>query len=86
MKLKIVQIGNSRGVRLPKPLLEQAGIDQEVEIQAEGNTLVLRPVHASARHGWKKAFQAMAEQGDDTVLDNVDALTTEWENTEWEWK
>ncbi|MGK5089301.1 AbrB/MazE/SpoVT family DNA-binding domain-containing protein [Bdellovibrionota bacterium FG-2] len=86
MKLKIVQIGNSRGIRLPKPLLEQAGIDQEVEIQVEGNTLVLRPIHTHIRRGWEKAFQTMAEKGDDSILDNTDALATKWESTEWEWK
>lgn len=86
MKLKIVQIGNSRGIRLPKPMLEQAGIDQEVEVETEGHTLVLRPVRKAARQGWAKEFQAMAERGDDQLVDGAAGLTTEWDRAEWEWK
>ena len=49
MKLKIVSIGNSKGVRLPKPLLEQAGIEDEVKVEAEGNTLMMRAIKQSPR-------------------------------------
>ncbi len=84
MKLKIVAIGNSKGIRIPKPLLEQCGIAREVEIEAEGNTLVLRAVHKKPRIGWDKAFKAMAEQGDDVPLDPLTA--TAWDEAEWEWK
>ncbi|OFZ82909.1 MAG: MazE family transcriptional regulator [Bdellovibrionales bacterium RIFOXYD1_FULL_53_11] len=84
MKLKIVAIGNSRGVRIPKPLLEQCGIGREVEIEAEGNTLVLRPIHRKPRVGWDKAFQNMTAQGGDLLLDQP--TTTAWDEAEWEWK
>ena len=85
MRLKVVQIGNSRGIRLPKPMLEQAGIDQEVEIEIQGNTLVLRPVRKSARQDWSRAFQMMAEHGDDQLLEGSE-VRTDWERSEWEWK
>lgn len=67
-------------------MLEQAGISQEVEIEAEGNALILRPVQKMARQGWEKAFQTMAERGDDQRLDDTEGLATEWERNEWEWK
>ena len=85
MKLKIVSIGNSRGVRLPKPLLEQAGIEGEVEVEADGNTLVLRSVKKGPRQGWEKAFRLMSEQGDDDLLDATSVSST-WDQEEWEWK
>ncbi len=72
MKLKVVSIGNSRGVRLPKLLLEQVGIDREVEVEVEGNTLILRSPKKSARAGWAKAFQSMAEKEDDQLLSAAD--------------
>lgn len=85
MKLKIVSIGNSRGVRIPKPLLEQAGIENEVEIEVDGNTLVLRSVKKAPRRGWSQAFAQMAEHGDNQLLD-TDRMSTSWEQDEWEWK
>ena len=85
MKLKIVSIGNSRGVRIPKPLLEQAGIENEVEIEADGNALVLRSVKKAPRQGWGQAFEQMAEHGDDQLLD-AERMITQWEQDEWEWK
>jgi len=85
MKLKIVSIGNSRGIRIPKPLLAQAGIENEVEIEAEGNTLILRSAKKVARQGWGKAFQAMAKQGDDQLLD-ISTTASSWDQDEWEWK
>lgn len=84
MKLKIVAIGNSKGIRLPKPLLEQCGIEREVEVEAEGNVLVLRPVRKKPRAGWDRAFENLASRGDDALLDNETA--TEWDEAEWEWK
>ena len=85
MRLKIVPIGNSRGVRIPKPLLEQAGIEDEVEVEADGNTLIFRSVKKGPRQGWEKAFQVMSEQGDDELLD-AKSTASAWDQNEWEWK
>ncbi len=84
MKTKIVRIGNSRGVRIPKALLEQCGLHGTVELEVEGETLVLRPV-AQPRAGWDEAFRLMAERGDDRLLDPDSSTGTEWDQTEWEW-
>jgi antitoxin MazE len=70
MKTRIVRIGNSRGVRIPKPLLEQTGLRGEVEITAEDGSLVIRSARRP-REGWAAAFEEMARRGDDALLDGV---------------
>lgn len=82
IKTRIIKIGNSQGIRIPKPLLEQSGIDTEVEIEVRDNYLI---IHAAPRSrvGWDEAFGAMAERKDDVLLDDIN--TTEWDRTEWEW-
>ena len=83
MRAKIVRIGNSRGIRLPRPILEQCGFGDAVEMQVENGQLLLRPV-TEVRAGWEDAFRRMAEAGDDQLLDGDHSLT-EWDETEWEW-
>jgi antitoxin MazE len=68
MKTHIVRIGNSQGVRIPKPLLEQTGLSGEVEISVQDGSLVIKRAH-KPRAGWAKAFKEMAERGDDVLLD-----------------
>jgi antitoxin MazE len=84
MKSSIVRIGNSRGVRIPKPLLDQTGLNGEVEIRAEKNTLVIGPAR-KPREGWAAAFREMAQRGDDRLLDTTPSLT-QWDQDEWEWQ
>ena len=55
MKTRIVRIGNSRGVRIPKPLLEQTGLDGDVEVAVRGNTLVISSAR-QPRGGGQKPF------------------------------
>jgi antitoxin MazE len=82
MKTRIVRIGNSQGVRIPKPLLQRTGLRDEVEIEAEGNQIVIRPA-AGPRVGWAEKFQAMARAGDDELLDPE--VASQWDETEWQW-
>lgn len=82
IRTRIVKIGNSQGIRIPKPLLEQSRIDTEVEIEVEGDRLIIRAAERS-RVGWDEAFAAMADRQDDILLDNV--TTTDWDRVEWEW-
>jgi antitoxin MazE len=84
MKTKIVRIGNSRGLRIPKPLLEQTGLEGDVEIRVEDQSLVISPLR-DPRSDWGEAFEAMAVRGDDRLLDE-DWVSTEWDELEWEWK
>ena len=85
MKTRIVRIGNSRGLRIPKPLLEQAGLHDEVELSAENGSLVIRPAR-QPRSSWAGAFRAMARHGDDTLLDDVTPVLSSWDEDEWEWR
>lgn len=84
MKTRIVQIGNSRGVRIPKPLLEQSGLGEEVELEVGEGTIIIRAV-AEARRGWPEAFRAMAERGDDALVDADEVPGGRWDEEEWEW-
>ena len=85
MRTRIVKIGNSLGVRIPKVLLEQSRLEEEVEIEAFDRQIVIRAAH-EPRDGWDAAFQAMARNGDDKLLDanEVDGLSS-WDETEWQW-
>ena len=84
MKSRVVKIGNSQGIRIPKPLIEQAGIGTEVEITVSGNTLVIMSAHPP-RSGWQAAFRAMQRAGDDRFLDAEVVETSRWDSEEWEW-
>jgi antitoxin MazE len=79
---KVVRIGNSRGIRIPHTILEQAGLTDEVEMKVEGNKLIIQSSH-HPRQGWDTHFAAMAEQGDDRLLDET--LSTQWDQEEWTW-
>jgi antitoxin MazE len=83
VKTRLVKIGNSRGIRIPKLLLEQAGLADRVEIVLDDSQLIVRPLNAP-RQGWEEAFSRMAAAGDDRLLD-PETLTT-WDETEWEWE
>lgn len=85
MKTRIVSIGNSQGVRIPKLLLEEAGLEGEVDLTVDDGAIVIRK-GATARQGWREAFAAMAEHGDDALLDAEAASTSAWDDEEWEWQ
>ena len=84
VKTRIVRIGNSQGIRIPKPIIEQLGFAEEVELEIFPDQLVVRSVHVP-RFGWDQQFQAMAEAGDDQLLDEEAMSLTEWDEAEWEW-
>lgn len=84
VKTRIVKIGNSQGVRIPKLLLDQVDLGAEVELALQQNRIVIRPAYR-ARHSWEQAFRAMAEQGDDRMFEGDVLLPTAWDEGEWEW-
>lgn len=84
MKTSLVRIGNSRGIRIPKTVLEQCRLSETVELEVEKDHLVIRPAR-KPRSGWEEAFRLMAEQGDDALLDRESLASTRWDRTEWEW-
>ena len=82
-KTRIVRIGNSRGIRVPKILLDQAQLPDEVELHAEPGRLVVQGVQRP-RTGWAEAARAMAEARHDGLLDPVSP--TRFDREEWEWR
>ena len=82
MKTKIVRIGNSRGVRIPKPLLEQAGLEDEVELRVVDGGIVIEAMKEN-REGWAEAAARARVSGDDKLLDPP--VATFFDDSEWEW-
>lgn len=81
MKTKLVRVGNSRGVRIPRPLLESAGLTDEIEMTVEGAALVLRSAAPHPRAGWAEAFERLGP--DD--LDFEELPASDWDEEEWTW-
>ena len=67
MEVSIIQIGNSKGLRLAKSILDRYNIKDKVELILEQGQIILKPVE-EPRKGWNQAFQKMHEQGDDQLL------------------
>lgn len=84
MKTSLVRIGNSRGIRIPKTILEQCRLSETVELDVEKDRLVIRPAR-KPRSGWEEAFRLMAQRGDDALLDRESLTSTRWDRAEWEW-
>ena len=83
MKINLVAIGNSKGVRLPRSVIEACGFGDQVEMRVSEGAVVLTPVRA-AREGWDADFARMAAAGDDAPL-MPDDLQHDWDEEEWEW-
>ena len=85
MRSRIIRIGNSQGIRIPKPLIRAVGLDAEVEISVRNHALLIIPVRRP-RAGWSEAFQGMTKRGDDGLLDGDVQGLTSWDKDEWEWR
>ncbi|MFL5244719.1 MAG: AbrB/MazE/SpoVT family DNA-binding domain-containing protein [Gemmataceae bacterium] len=85
MKTRVIRIGNSKGIRIPKHFLEDAGLGEEVDITVHGKSLVIKPVK-NPRKGWAAAFKKMAERGDDALLDGDISDLSSWDKEGWEWE
>jgi antitoxin MazE len=83
MKLQIIQIGNSLGIRIPRSLLKQCGFKDSVVAKVEDGKLILLP-DINPRQGWEEAFKRMAETGDDKLLDQ-DHIESTFDKKEWKW-
>ena len=81
-KTRIIRIGNSRGIRIPRALLEQAELPEEIEIQAEPGRLIVTGA-PQPRAGWAEAAKEMRTKGDDRLID--EPLPTEFDREEWQW-
>ena len=86
MVTQIVKIGNSQGIRIPKIILEESHIGNEVELIAEHEQIIIRSIKKN-RSGWADSFKTMALNNDDKLLDE-DQLSylSSWDEEEWEWE
>ena len=82
MKTRLVRIGNSRGVRLPKPLIAQAGLTEEVRLRVRDGGILIEPA-TPPRSGWAEAAQKMHERNEDSLIEPP--TPTHFDETEWEW-
>jgi antitoxin MazE len=82
VKARIVAVGNSQGIRIPKPLLEQAGLEGDVELHAEVGRIVIAAPRR-ARQGWAQAAAALHARGEDGVLDTASPV---FDQAEWDWR
>jgi antitoxin MazE len=82
IKSRVIKVGNSQGIRIPKLLLEQSGIQENVKIEVRDRQIVITAAE-HAREGWAEAFAAIASDADEPLLDDVTG--TSWDEAEWEW-
>jgi antitoxin MazE len=85
MTTRIVKIGNSQGIRIPKTILEQCGLTGEVELKVAKRQIIISPKKI-IRKDWENAFFTMSKNEDDKLLDE-EAITNQssWDENEWEW-
>ena len=83
MKVQIVKIGNSRGIRLPKTVLEQCHFGDVAELEVLDGLVILRNPTQKRRSGWEESFSAMHSNGDDVLYDNI--LESKWDHKDWQW-
>ena len=83
MKASIVRIGNSQGIRIPKPILEQIGLKDEVELEIVNGSIVLSKIQ-NPRDGWEESFSMMRERGDDKLV--IQEIPNSWDEEEWTWE
>jgi antitoxin MazE len=82
MKTRLVRIGNSRGVRLPKAIIEQAGLTEEVELGVRDGAVIIARV-TSARLGWADAARQIHQRDEDLLFDPP--VLTLFDGKEWKW-
>lgn len=80
---RIIRIGNSKGIRIPKPILEQMDANDRVTLRVENGQLIVEPVE-NVRQGWAVAFEQAAEGAHEEML-IPQTLQNQWDEEEWEW-
>lgn len=83
-RARLVKIGTSRGIRLPRLFLEEVGLDEEVELEIGEGQVIVRLV-PRPRRGWETDFSAMNARKDDRLLDAKAFTLTGWDEEKWVW-
>lgn len=83
MKIKLISVGNSKGIRIPSSVIKQCGLGNELEMRVENGVIMLAPAR-TVRGGWSAAFEKMATAGDDAPL-VPDVLENDFDAEGWTW-
>ena len=83
-RARLVKMGKSRGIRLPQVFLDQAELDDEVELVVQEDQVVIRLV-PRPRRNWEKQFAGMTACGDDRLLDSKAFSLSGWDEERWVW-
>ncbi|PKL39239.1 MAG: AbrB/MazE/SpoVT family DNA-binding domain-containing protein [Spirochaetae bacterium HGW-Spirochaetae-1] len=82
MIIKIVPIGNSKGIRIPNYILQQLQVDKQIELVFDEtkSEIILKPIK-EIRQGWSEAFKKMNSNSDDSLIidDSIDLNDNDWE-------
>ena len=80
MIVPVIKVGNSRGIRLPKGVLQKLQFKDNVEMVISNDELVIKNVIKKTRQGWNEAFAKMSKEKADTLLlpDDIDDNSFEW--------
>ena len=81
MKTSIIPIGNSKGIRIPKAIIEQCHIEKDVDLEIKDGKIIIMSIKYKPRDGWEKVFKMMCDSHDDQLIidDNIDLEIGEWE-------
>lgn len=81
MKVNLVSIGNSKGVRIPASVIKECGLGNELEMRVENGVVVLAPARR-VREGWGAAFEKMAAADDDAPV-IPDTVQNDFDTEDW---
>jgi len=85
MKIKLIQIGNSKGIRLPKPLIEKYDLGEKLEIIESEEGILIKPL-TGVREGWEEKFAAAnSERNEDDDFEDWKNLASDFDEEEWKW-
>ncbi len=81
MKVNVITIGNSKGIRIPKAILEQCDFTDQADLEVRDSKLIIAPVRRKPREGWSEAFKSMKRRGEDRLVvdDSIDLEMKGWE-------
>lgn len=83
MQINIIDIGNSKGIRLPKAVLQQCEMVDKIDLIVQDDHIILTPIERKeVRKNWSEAFQKMAERQDDKLL----ITSVSYNDEDWQWE
>ncbi len=82
MRVRLVKVGRSRGIRIPKAIIDELRLEGPLELEIRRGRLVLSKAR---RAGWGAAAAEMARRGDDRLVHGDQVASSSWDAREWEW-